>query len=282
MLQEKRPLKIAFILIATVCFASYSPFCQAEPSAVSSQRKCLPQLIDSVKTEVESLRIQLHRIEELKHEYSDLKIKLANKYIDVTSLLTAVVGVLVAVVALVLGGGGIGGWFIFKKVRRTSSEIAKIRTKSERDKREIEKLRDQSASLKRTLELDIDRAKSTIENLSTHFRQSLDLRADITGELMREFADMLPVEIDKHKLRTIFDKIYQSKIHLYDLRSFISDLASEEKEIRIRAIWGIEGMGSVENIKYLQSISDNKKEDPDIRLEAQRAVDNLKRRFGVQ
>ena len=47
MLQNKRPVKIAFILIASVCFASYSPCCQAEPSAVSSERKCIPQLIDS-------------------------------------------------------------------------------------------------------------------------------------------------------------------------------------------------------------------------------------------
>ena len=136
--------------------------------------------------------------------------------------------------------------------------------------------------LKNKFELDIIKSKSVIDSLSKFFKSAMDTNIEIMIELMKDYIELLHLEVDAKKLGEVFDKIYQRKIYLYDLQGFVSDLGSEDKNERVRAIWGIEGMGTAENIKDLQKISDNKDEDPDIRVEAQRAVDNMKRRFGIQ
>jgi len=303
MFLKSRLIQIVFLPIIFAIYFELS-FGQApSPPNITRQEQSVRSL-DSLKSKVDSLRSELHRIDDLEDEYSELKIKIANKYIDATNLLTTVVEVFVGVLALILGGSGIGSWLTLRKARRASLEIRRIKEESERKKKDfekfvesakkdievqkgyalkiVEKLQNEVRHSKKLFESEIKKCNSSIQSLSKRFRESVDLNTEIMFELMKEYTDLLPITIDKEKLGKIFDRVYKRKTFIYYLQSFILDLITADKEDRIRAIWGIEGMGKADNIKDLQKIADNKDEDPDIRVEAQRAVDNMKRRLKIQ
>lgn len=266
-------VQVSFLLIVVFSMWHNIAFCQTPPPRDTTGESA--HLRDSLKSEMDSLRSELHKIDELKDEFSELKIKVANKYIDFTTLI-------IALIALFAGGSGFASWIAHKSVRRASLKIRKALRESELAKKEIEHQKQESIALKKEFESDIKKSMSSIDRLTELFRMGIDRNTEIMAEFLTQYIKLLGLEIDTKKLGEVFDKIYQSKMHLYDIQGFLSDLASDDKDARIRSIWGIEGMGKVENIKDLQKIVDNPHEDPDIRVEAQKAVDNMKRRFGIQ
>lgn len=145
-----------------------------------------------------------------------------------------------------------------------------------------ETLRKEFTDINKEFRLQITKSRSTLDTLEKFFKITTDRNTEIIVEFMKQYIEVLGLEVDAKKLGEVFDNIYQRKMYLYDVQGFVSDLASDNKNERIRAIWGIEGIGIVENIKDLQKIVDDPHEDPNIRVEAQRAVDNMKRRFGIQ
>lgn len=74
-----------------------------------------------------------------------------------------------------------------------------------------------------------------------------------------------------------FDKKFRKNIHKYDKESYVRDLKSKDKDKKIRAIWGIEGMRNNNSIEELQKIVNNKNEDKWVRKEAEIAIKNLKK-----
>jgi len=291
---------MSLLLLLTFPIFAELTFCQVPPPVNTTGEEELTQRVDSLKSEIDSLRSELHKIDELKDEFSNLKIKVANKYIDFTTLI-------IGFLALFAGGSGVVTWLNYRGAKKASLEIQKILHESEQRKKdfgkfietakkEIEDKKDDASKMverftkefmdsKKEFDLEITKLKSAIQSLFKSFLQRVDLNTEIMFQLIKEYTDVLPITVDKEKLGKIFDRIYESKMSMYDLQGFIFDLISEERDERMRAIWGIEGMATKENvkdlIKDLQKIADNKDEDSDIRVEAQRAVDNMKRRLGV-
>lgn len=81
----------------------------------------------------------------------------------------------------------------------------------------------------------------------------------------------------KHK---DYDTEFRKNIHKYDQDSYRKDLDTKNRDKKIRAIWGIEGSGNSDNIRDLERIAHDSKEDKSVRKEAEIAVRNLKKRSG--
>lgn len=291
-----KSLKLTLYLISLFFFSSGFGFSQTNTSTTVRVVQFPAQVVDSIKTQVDSLN---QRITELKDEYSELKIKVANKYIDITSLI-------LAFLALFTGGAGIAGilsWINSTNAKRASLEIKRILEEAQQHKNEFEKFvksveadievkreyvskvieesTSQVKDLENRLRSAIDKCNFDIQKSAVRFSETVELNKKLIFQSFIEYTNILPIEISKEKMSKIFDKVYEEQIHWYDLLGFIHDLTSKDRDERIRAILGIEGMGKKENIKDLQKIADNNDEDPDIRVEAQRSVDNMKRRFGI-
>lgn len=75
----------------------------------------------------------------------------------------------------------------------------------------------------------------------------------------------------------LFDRKFEKDIHKYNSDSYLKDLNSKNRDKKIRAIWGVEGMGNKSSIEKLQSIVKNKREDRWVRKEAGISIKNLRK-----
>jgi hypothetical protein len=249
---------------------------------------------------------------ELRKQHFDLKSDISGRHIDWASLVLAAIAVVAAFFV------GITSHMIHQrsqhvsniyattireardhkleivKIQETMDELIRIaKQKSEDSKKElttlVDNFRNRVEELKVRLE---DEAKNQTQMVTENTRRLLNKEADrfrqttrtsssIALKLAFGVVERIGIVLEKEKLDKARDELFKENLYLYDLNSFIVDLTSDKKDERIRAVWGIEGMGTKENIKDLQEIANNKDEDPDIRVEAQRAVDNMSRRFEI-
>ena len=77
-----------------------------------------------------------------------------------------------------------------------------------------------------------------------------------------------------------YDVKFKKDIDKYDRDSYQKDLKNRDRDKKIRAIWGLEGMGNSGSINELERIAHNSKEDSWVRKEAKIAIKNLKKRSG--
>lgn len=288
---NNRTLLTVFFICSIFCFfADYSTAnnpCRDIAIQDSNSLKKIDSLIVEIKSESS-------RFDSLKREFSDLKIELANKYLDWVSYVF-VAGTFIAALLSVYSAHLSS--LKYKEVREESKEYFKrsskltqdiesiskqIQDSKQRFNEGVNKTKEETGKLRNDFLVQIRRSQDTVNSWLRVFEENIETNTEILTELMQEFGEMTGIKITKEKLLEIRDRIYQKQLYLYDLSSYIADLNSENKEERIRAIWGIEGMGEKENIKDLQKIADNKDEDPDIRVIAQQAVENMKRRLGIQ
>lgn len=77
-----------------------------------------------------------------------------------------------------------------------------------------------------------------------------------------------------------YDVKFKKDIDKYDRGSYRKDLKSQERDKKIRAIWGLEGMGNTGSINELERIAHNSREDEWVRKEAKIAIKKLKKHSG--
>ena len=309
MILKSKLLKITFSLFIILLSYVEFTFCNGTFPSDSTRDGNWTQHLDSFRVEIKS---EQSRFDSLKREFSELKIQMANKYLDWASYVLAAITLVAAFFT------GIMSLITYQRFRDVSEihltilkEVSDYRVKILESRETIDnlirKLKDEIESSKEIIvsltegfKRDLEALKVMVENLITEetqtvnekarkivnkeanrFRQTIITSTSIALNLVLEIIEKAGIVVEKEKLDKARDEAFKASLYLYDLNSFIGDLTSDKKEERIRAIWGIEGMGTKENIKDLQEIADNKDEGPDIRVEAQRSVDNMKRRFGL-
>lgn len=77
---------------------------------------------------------------------------------------------------------------------------------------------------------------------------------------------------------SLFDTKFKKEIDKYDREGYRKDLKSRDRDKKIRAIWGLEGMGNSRSIDELDRIAHDSKQDKWVRKEAKIAIKNLKKR----
>jgi hypothetical protein len=253
-------LTLIIILLCPPCFAAAdSTQLQADVAASIASQKAESSSATSVTLNPDE------KIRQLEQEFAEFKNTMSNKYVSWASFILAAIAFVAALIS------ALGSWIAHLTVRSARADL----------KREVTYAREWAGKEIEGFEKDLSRGRAMIEHMYKSFWQMLRGKQELTSRLIREFGDLLLEKADRDRMREIFDQVWEEELQHYDLGSYVLDLTSPDKDERIRAIWGIEGMGTKENIKDLQKVADNKDEDREVMQEAERAIGNMKRRLGV-
>lgn len=321
MLFQRKLIQVIFLLLLLtfpICVELAS--CQAPPlvdSTGEEERAELRGEIDGLKSELSEIPKLKKELSALRKEHFDLQSEMAQRHLDWASYVLASIALLVALFTAIMAYiinqrfrdvNNIYGSTIKEvsehkvKIIESQRTIDDVIRKSKEDyttsKKELESLRDDFAQqlekskagvqnlIKEQIQTVSDNARRIVNKEADRFRQTTKRSSVIVLNSAIDLLEKAGVVVEKDKLVKARDEIFKANLHLFDLDSYVADLTSDDKNERFRAIWGIEGMATEETvrdlIKELQKIADNKDEDPDVRVEAQRSIDNLKRRFGIQ
>lgn len=128
----------------------------------------------------------------------------------------------------------------------------------------------------------IEKIKLDTSRMAEQFIVAMDNKRKIVDKLTISIGERIRKKVPKRDILGILDDIFSEELDKHEVESFIADLRSPDKEVKERAVWGIEGMGPEKlgrdkTIEILQKVMDDPGEDPEIRLQAQRSIENIRR-----
>ncbi len=123
--------------------------------------------------------------------------------------------------------------------------------------------------------------ETNLGRMTGQFIASVDNKRKLIDRLTASVQTRLQKSIGKEDILSIFDEVFLSELSKYDIESFVADLQSDDKGVRLRAVWGVEAMGPHtlgrdQTITILEKVANNTSEDSDIRVQAARSVNNVK------
>ncbi|MCP4610580.1 MAG: hypothetical protein GY845_17865 [Planctomycetes bacterium] len=130
----------------------------------------------------------------------------------------------------------------------------------------------------------IEKIRLNLDNISEQFIDAMDNKRKLMDALTRVLSEKIRQEIPSEEVHNILDTLFQEELDKYELESYIADLQSPDPDVKERAIWGIEAIGPEKfgkdrTSEILQKVVDDPSEGPEIRLQAQRSIENIKRGY---
>jgi len=128
----------------------------------------------------------------------------------------------------------------------------------------------------------IEKIKLDTSRMAEQFIVAMDNKRKILDSLTIAIGERIRKKVPEKDILGILDDIFREELDKQEVESFIADLQSPDKEVKERTVWGIEALGPEKlgrenTIKILQKVMDDPGEDPEIRLQAQRSIENIRR-----
>lgn len=128
----------------------------------------------------------------------------------------------------------------------------------------------------------IEKMSSDLSRLGEQFIIAMDNKRRIMDALVITVGEKIRKKVPDRDILGILDDVFKEELDKHEVESFIADLQSRDKEVKERAVWGVEAvgpekLGGDKTVEILEEVMDDLSQDPEIRLQAQRSVENIKR-----